>query len=117
MVMEGFSMRCVSLAIAMAALVCMGASSLATAAAVKVNPDKMRLNDDGSWKVLCKVWFLDGSWTWGYLCWTGVKGQINWSNAVVCCLQGTGVGFAPEPKWNLIGSRLELLWPATRSAP
>jgi len=108
-------MRCVSTLIAVAALVCMGAST-APAAVVKVKPE-VRLADDGSWQVLCKVWFLDGSWTWGYLRWTGVQGQINWATAVVCCLQGNGGGFQPEPRWNLVGSRLELLWPATRSAP
>jgi hypothetical protein len=110
-----FQMRFVSMLIAAAALVCIGASS--PAAVVKVNPDKLRIVDNGSWQVLCKVWFIDGTWTWGYLRWTGVQSQIDWGNAVVCCLQGTGVGFAPEPRWNLIGSRLELLWPATRSAP
>ena len=108
-------MRLFSTMIAVAAVICMGASP-APAAVRQVKPD-VKLSDDGSWQVLCKVWFLDGSWTWGYLRWTGVQGQIDWGNAVVCCLQGTGVGFAPEPKWNLIGSRLELLWPATRSAP
>ena len=110
-------MRFVSMLIAVAALVCLGASSPAPAAVVRVNPDKMRIVDDGSWEVLCKVWFLDGSWTWGYLRWTGVQGEINWANAVVCCLQGNGGGFRPEPRWNLVGSRLEILWPATRSAP
>ena len=110
-------MRFVSTLIAVAALVCLGASSPAPAAVVRVNPDKLRLADDGSWEVLCKVWFLDGTWTWGYLRWTGVQSQINWTNAVVCCLQGNGGGFQPEPRWNLVGSRLELLWPATRSAP
>ena len=108
-------MRSVSLAIAVAALVCMGAST-APAAVASVKPE-VRLADDGAWQVLCRVWFLDGSWTWGYLRWTGVQGQIDWTNAVVCCLQGNGGGFQPEPKWNLVGSRLEILWPATRSAP
>jgi len=101
--------------IAALVLVFAGAST-APAAIVNVKPE-VKLADDGSWQVLCKVWFLDGSWTWGYLRWTGVQGQINWANAVVCCLQGTGNGFQPEPKINLVGSRLEILWPATRSAP
>ena len=106
-------MRFVSTLIAVAALFCMGAST-APAAVVKVKPE-VRLADDGSWQVLCKVWFLDGSWTWGYLRWTGVQSQIDWSTAVVCCLQGTGVGFAPEPRINLIGSRVEILGSAMRS--
>jgi len=108
-------MRFVSMLIATLVLV-FACAATAPAAVVKVKPE-VRLADDGSWQVLCKVWFLDGSWTWGYLRWTGVQGQINWSTAVVCCLQGTGNGFQPEPRWNLVGSRLEILWPATRSAP
>ena len=106
-------MRFVSTLVAIAALVCVGASK--APAAVRMVKPEVRLADDGSWQVLCKVWFLDGSWDWGYVRWTGVQGQINWSTAVVCCLQGTGVGFAPEPKFNLIGSRLEIMWPAMRS--
>ena len=108
-------MRFVSTLIAVAAVICMGAAT-APAAVVKLKPE-VKLSDDGSWQVLCKVWFLDGTWTWGYLRWTGVQGQIDWATAVVCCLQGNGNGFQPEPKINLIGSRLEILWPATRSAP
>ena len=103
------------LAIAMAMavlLVCgMGESS---AAVKKTGPD-VQLNDTGRWEVLCKVWFFDGSWTWGYLRWTGVQGEINWANAVVCCLQGTGNGFQPEPRWNLVGSRLEIVGDSTPS--
>ena len=103
------------LAISMAvAFTCGGVSQ---AAAVRVSPEKMRLADDGAWEVLCRVWFLDGSWTWGYLRWTGVQSQINWTNAVVCCLQGTGVGFAPEPRINLIGSRIEIVGETTQSPP
>lgn len=104
------------LAIAMAVVMACGGAGVSQAAAVRVSPEKMRLADDGSWQVLCKVWFLDGTWTWGYLRWTGVQSQINWGNVVVCCLQGNGGGFQPEPRINLIGSRIEIVGDTTRSA-
>lgn len=96
-----------------AALGVLGAST--ASAAVRMVKPEVRLADDGAWQVLCKVWYLDGTWDWGYIRWTGVQGQLNWSTAVVCCLQGNGGGFQPEPRINLIGSRLEIFWPATRS--
>ena len=105
------------LAIAMAVVMACGGAGVSQAAAVKVNPEQMRLNDTGTWEVLCRVWFLDGTWTWGYLRWTGVQSQINWGTAVVCCLQGTGVGFAPEPRINLIGSRIEIVGDSKPAAP
>ena len=106
-------MRFVSTLIAVAALVCMGASTV-PAAVARVKPE-VRLADDGVWQVLIKVWFLDGTWNTGFLRWTGVQGQINWGTAVVCLLQGTGGGYQPEPKWNLDGSRIEILGTAMRS--
>ena len=106
-------MRCVSMLIAMAALLCMGASP-APAAVVQAKPE-VRLADDGAWQVLIKVWFLDGSWNTGYLRWTGLQGEINWGTAVVCLLQGTGGGYQPEPRINLVGSRIEIIGTATRS--
>ena len=106
-------MRFVSTLIAVAALVCMGASA-APAAVARVKPE-VRLADDGAWQVLIKVWFLDGSWNTGYLRWTGLQGQINWGTAVVCLLQGNGGGYQPEPRLNLVGSRIEILGTATRS--
>ena len=106
-------MRCFSVLIAVAALVCMGASA-APAAVVKVKP-VVKLADDGVWQVLIRVWFLDGTWNTGYLRWTGVQSQINWGNAVVCLLQGNGGGYQPEPKLNLVGSRIEIIGTAMRS--
>ena len=106
-------MRFVSTLIAVAALVCMGASTV-PAAVARVKPE-VRLADDGVWQVLIKVWFLDGTWNTGFLRWTGVQGQINWGTAVVCLLQGTGGGYQPEPRLNLVGSRIEILGTAMRS--
>ena len=103
------------LAIAMAVAFACGGAGFAQSAAVKVAPEQMRLNDTGSWQVLIKIFFLDGSCDYGFLRWTGVQSQIDWGNAVVCRLQGTGVGFAPESAWNLIGSRIEIVGETTRS--
>jgi hypothetical protein len=114
--MEGFSMRLASTLIAVAALVCMGAST-APAAALKVSTDKVRLNDTGNWRVEVRVIFLDGSWTLGFLQWTGVQSQINWATAVVTCLQGNGGGFQPEPRINLVGSRIEIVGQPTWANP
>jgi len=107
-------MRFVSMMIAMAALVCMCAST-APAAVKKVGPP-IKLADDGTWEVTIKVFFLDGSWDWGFLRWTGVQSQINWGTATVCLLQGNGGGYQPEPKINLVFSRYEIFGPPTRSA-
>ena len=106
-------MRFVSMLIAASVLMFAGAST--APAAVRMVKPEVRLADDGAWQVLIKVWFLDGSWNTGYLRWTGVQGQINWGTAVVCLLQGTGNGYQPEPKWNLLGSRIEILGTAMRS--
>jgi hypothetical protein len=104
------------LAIAVAVALAFGGAGTVHAAVVRVSPEKMVLNDTGRWQVLLKVWFLDGSWTWGYLRWSGVQSQIDWGNAVVCCLQGNGTGFQPEPKLNLIGSRIEIVGTPTQSS-
>ena len=106
-------MRFVSTLVAIAALVCMGASA-APAAVARVKPE-VRLADDGAWQVLIRVWFFDGTSDIGFLRWTGVAGQINWGTAVVCLLQGTGGGYQPEPRLNLVGSRIEILGTAMRS--
>jgi hypothetical protein len=106
-------MRFVLTLIAVAALVCIGAST--APAAVRMVRPEVKLNDDGSWQVLIKIFFLDGSWDIGFLRWTGVQGQINWGTAVVCLLQGNGGGYQPEPRLNLVGSRIEILGTAMRS--
>ena len=113
-VMEGLSMRFVSTLVAMVTLVCMCAAP-APAAIKKVGPP-VKLADDGTWEVTIKVFFLDGSWDWGFLRWTGVQSQIDWGNARVCLLQGNGGGYQPEPRLNLVGSRIEIFGPPTRSA-
>jgi len=106
-------MRFVSMLIAMVALcVC----SAPATAAVKKGPPPMTLADDGTWEVVIRVFFADGSTDIGFLRWTGVKSQINWANAAVCLLQGTGGGYQPEPRMNLVFSRYEIIGPVTRSA-
>ena len=106
-------MRCVSTLIAFAALVCMGAAT-APAAPVKLKPE-VRLADTGRWQVWVKVIFLDGSWNTGFLRWTGVRNEINWATATVDLLQGNGGGYQPEPRWNLVGSRIEIIGAPTQS--
>ena len=106
-------MRFVSMLIAASVLMFAGAST-APAAVVKVKPE-VKLADDGVWQVLIRVWFLDGTSDIGFLRWTGVAGQIDWGTAVVCLLQGNGGGYQPEPRINLIGSRIEILGTAMRS--
>jgi len=106
-------MRLALTLIAMAALVCMGAST-APAAVKKVGPP-VKLADDGTWEVTIKVFFLDGSWDWGFLRWTGVQSEINWGTATVYLLQGNGGGYQPEPRWNLVGSRIEIIGAPTQS--
>lgn len=104
------------LAITMAVVMACGGAGVSQSAAVKVNPETMRLNDTGTWERVCKVHYLDGSWDWGFIRWTGVQSQINWATAVVCCLQGNGGGYQPEPRINLIGSRIEIVGDPTRSS-
>ena len=106
-------MRFVSTFIAMAALMCMG-DSTAPAAVVKVKPE-VRLADTGRWQVWIKVIFFDGSWNTGFLRWSGVRNEINWGTATVDLLQGTGGGYQPEPRWNLVGSRIEIIGAPTQS--
>jgi len=107
-------MRFVSMLIAMMALVCICAAP-APAAIKKVGPP-MTLADDGTWEVVIRVFFVDGSTDLGFLRWTGVQSQINWANAAVCLLQGNGGGYQPEPRLNLVFSRYEITGPVTRSA-
>jgi hypothetical protein len=76
----------------------------------------MTLADDGTWEVVIRVFFADGSTDIGFLRWNGVKSQINWANAAVCLLQGNGGGYQPEPRRNLVFSRFEIVGPPTRSA-
>jgi hypothetical protein len=106
-------MRFVSTLIALAALVCMGAST-APAAVVRLKPE-VRLNDTGRWQVLIRVFFLDGSFDIGFLRWTGVRNEINWGTSTVNLLQGNGGGYQPEPRWNLVGSRIEIIGAPTQS--
>lgn len=103
------------LAMAMAVAFACGGAGVAQAAAVKVAPEKMRLNDTGTWERVCKVHYLDGSWDWGFIRWTGVQSQIDWGTAVVFCLQGNGGGFQPEPQINMIGAWLEIVGDTTQS--
>jgi len=100
-----------------AAILLFVGASTAPAAAVKVATDKTRLADTGKWRVEVRVIFLDGSWTLGFLNWTGVQSQINWATAVVNCLQGNGGGFQPEPRINLVGSRIEIVGQPTWANP
>ncbi|MEY4300696.1 MAG: hypothetical protein RIR25_1932 [Verrucomicrobiota bacterium] len=106
-------MRFVSTLIAIAALLCMGAST-APAAVGQLKPE-VKLADTGRWQVLIRVFFLNGTSDIGFLRWTGVRNEINWGGATVNLLQGTGNGYQPEPSWNLVGSRIEIIGAPTQS--
>jgi hypothetical protein len=108
-VMEGFSMRCVSMLIAIAALVCMGAST-APAAAVKTKPEVKILDQTTTWIVLVKIHYSNGTWDWGYYRWFGLANEINWATIQVLALgTGNGFGYQPESPWALIGSTIEIV--------
>lgn len=100
--------------LAMAVALAFCGAGTAQSAPVRLKPE-VRLNDTGNWQALIKIFYLDGSWDYGFLRWTGVQSQINWGNAVVCCLQGNGGGYQPEPRVNLIGSRIEIVGEAKQS--
>jgi len=104
------------LILAIAMMLAMACAAGEASAAVKRGGPPVKLADDGTWEVTIKVFFLDGSWDWGFLRWTGVQSEINWANASVCLLQDNGGGYQPEPRLNLIGSRIEIFGPPTRSA-
>ena len=108
-------MRFVSTLIAVAALMCMGAST-APAAVGRVKSE-VRLADDGQWMVMVKIWYADGTWNYGWYRWSGVQGQINWANATLVALQGNGGGLQPEPRWMLIGARIEIVGTPRRYVP
>ena len=108
-------MRFVLTLVAMAALVCMGAST-APAAVGRVKSE-VKLNDDGQWMVMVKIHYLDGTWNYGWYRWSGVQSQINWANAVIIALQGDGGGLQPEARWMLVGARIEIVDTPIRYVP
>ena len=108
-------MRFVLTLIAMAAVVCIGAST-APAAVGRVKSE-VKLADDGQWMVMVKIFYADGTWMYGWYRWSGVQSQINWANAVPVAFQGNGGGLQPEPLWMLVGARIEIVDTPIRYVP
>ena len=104
------------LAMAVAMAFVFGGAEVSQAAARKTRPE-VRLDDDGQWMVMVKIHYLDGTWNYGWWRWSGVQSQINWANAVLVAFQGNGGGLQPEPRWMLVGSRIEIIDTPIRYVP
>lgn len=79
-VLEGIlTMRLVSLAIAMAALVCMGAS--APGAMTRTKPPATAFATVGKWRLVTRMSWFGGEEVRGYIEWTGLADSVDWSSA------------------------------------
>ena len=95
-------MRLVSMAIAVAALSLVGASS--PGAMTRVSPQVRVTASPAWWHQTVRITYLDGSWEWGYRRWYG------WAdspvNPVVYVLSG---GWQPQWPSMLIGASVEVV--------
>lgn len=58
------------------------------------------------WQQPCRIYYPGGSWEYGAVVWFGMADSIDWANATYEVFGGPGL--QPQPKWKMVGARVEV---------